>query len=59
MAAALKKTFPEADCDLIPGGGGIFDVVLEKRIVFSKADCGTFPDHDALIAQLNQDLTGR
>jgi selenoprotein W-related protein len=34
---------------LIPGSGGVFDVVVDGRRVFSKHEVGDFPDEAALI----------
>ncbi len=36
MAAELKQTFPNADLRLIQSSGGVFEVTVDGRLVFSK-----------------------
>ncbi len=51
MAAAIKaKTGVEAE--LIPGSGGIFDVTVDGRRIYSKHDTGRFPTDDEILAKL-------
>jgi selT/selW/selH-like putative selenoprotein len=37
---------------LIPGGGGIFDVAVDGRQIYSKHDTGRFPTDDEIVSQL-------
>ena len=37
---------------LIPKGGGIFDIVVENELVYSKFKTGSFPDEEQLIRKL-------
>jgi selT/selW/selH-like putative selenoprotein len=32
------------EAKLVPGIGGVFDVVVDGKVVFSKAEVGRFPD---------------
>ena len=44
--------------ELVPGGGGIFDVEFDHRIVFSKfAEDDQFPDTEELINRLRELMT--
>ena len=36
MAAELKQAFPEAEIRLIPSSGGLFEVTVDGRLIFSK-----------------------
>jgi selT/selW/selH-like putative selenoprotein len=36
----------------VRGGGGIFDVTVDGKRVFSKFETHAFPDEDALVAAL-------
>jgi selenoprotein W-related protein len=36
LAAELTKAFPDADVRLIPSSGGVFEVMLDGKLVFSK-----------------------
>ena len=37
---------------LIEGAGGIFDVVVDGDLVYSKHETGEFPDEDQLVDRL-------
>lgn len=51
MAAAIEgETGVEAE--LIPGGNGIFDVVIGSRKIFSKDETGRFPENDEILSLL-------
>ena len=51
MAAKIKDAFGE-DTFIIEGAGGIFDVNVQGKLVYSKHETGEFPDEDALIEQM-------
>ena len=36
MAAELKNEFPDAEIRLVPSSGGVFEVTVDGRLVFSK-----------------------
>ena len=42
MAEELKKEF-KVEAKLVPGTGGVFDVVVDGKVVFSKFEVGRFP----------------
>lgn len=48
MAAKFKHAIG-VDSRLIPEGRGIFDVVIDDELVFSKFKTGTFPDETELV----------
>jgi selT/selW/selH-like putative selenoprotein len=39
---------------LIAGGGGIFDVAVDGRRIYSKHDTGRFPTDEEVISQLRK-----
>ena len=43
MEAELKDKFG-ADVTLVPGSGGVYDVVVDGRQIFSKGQAGRFPE---------------
>ena len=51
MAAKIKDALGE-ESFLIEGAGGIFDVNVNGKLVYSKHETGNFPDEDALVAEL-------
>jgi selenoprotein W-related protein len=40
------------ESELIRGGGGIFDVVVDGSKVFSKHESGRFPESEEILAKL-------
>ena len=34
----------EVESNLVAGGGGIFDVIVDGKLVYSKAQTGRFPE---------------
>lgn len=44
MAAELKDRY-STDVELIPSGGGVFEVVADGDLVFSKKKLDRFPEH--------------
>jgi selenoprotein W-related protein len=51
LAGLLKQHF-SVEAKLVPGSGGVFDVHVEGKKVFSKHDEGRFPDEDEIIDQI-------
>ena len=41
---------------LIPSGGGRFEVMLDDRMVYSKAETGLHPDYEAVAVPLREIL---
>ena len=44
MEEELKAAFSGINVQLIPGHGGVFEVVLDKKQIYSKSDTDRFPD---------------
>ena len=51
MAAKIKEALG-TEPKLIPEGGGIFDIMVEEELVYSKFKTGSFPDEEELIREL-------
>ena len=49
----MRESFG-AEARLIVGGGGIFDVVVDGDLVFSKFEAGRFPDPGEIVTRLQQ-----
>jgi selT/selW/selH-like putative selenoprotein len=52
VAAELKDAFA-VEASLIEGGGGIFDVKVDGRLVYSKKDTHRFPGTGEVARLLN------
>jgi selenoprotein W-related protein len=44
LAAEIRKTFPHAEVSLIESAGGVFEVEVDSRKVFSKKQLGRLPE---------------
>ena len=53
MAAAIKSELG-IEPELIRGAGGIFDVSVDKQLVYSKHQSGRFPEHQEIIDALSR-----
>ena len=51
MAAAIKQEHG-LESELIEGGGGIFDIRVGSKLIYSKHQTGRFPEHDEILTQL-------
>ncbi len=51
MAARIKQA-TGSEPELIRGGDGIFDVVRDGELLFSKHEAGRFPEEDEIVALL-------
>ena len=40
------------EAKLIRGGGGVFDVVVDGKRIYSKQETGRFPQDEEILAQL-------
>ena len=53
MAAALKTSFG-VEATLIKGGGGVFDVTLDDKVIYSKHDTGRFPTDEEIVGLVKE-----
>ena len=51
MAAAIKNE-TGVEAEVIGGGKGIFDVVVDGNLVYSKYETGRFPEDEEVLSQL-------
>lgn len=49
----LKKRLG-VESKLIPGGGGIFDVSVDGKVIFSKKSVGRFPETQEILGALEK-----
>jgi selT/selW/selH-like putative selenoprotein len=53
LADELRKAFG-VKAKLVSGTGGIFDVIVDGKHVFSKSETGRFPDSGEVVNKLKQ-----
>ncbi|MBN1443700.1 MAG: Rdx family protein [Planctomycetes bacterium] len=51
MAAAIEKEYG-IQPKLIKGGGGIFDIIADGKMIFSKHEVGRFPEEAEILEAL-------
>jgi len=53
LAAELKQNLG-AESTLIAGGGGVFDVSVDGKLIFSKKSVGRFPEPGEIVGLLQK-----
>jgi selenoprotein W-related protein len=53
LAAAVRQEFA-VEPKMTPGGGGVFDVVCNGKLVFSKHQAGRFPETKEILDAIHQ-----
>jgi len=53
LATELKKRLG-IESTLIPGGGGVFDVSVDGKVIFSKKSVGRFPEPREILGALGK-----
>ena len=56
LESELRKIYPDAEIILISSGGGVFEVMLDGQIIFSKKSLGRFPVEGEIPNLINGDL---
>ena len=54
MEEHLKNKYDGAAIELISSGGGVFEVTLENKHIFSKKSLGRFPDDGEIDILIDQ-----
>jgi len=50
--AAIIESETGVESELVCGGGGIFEVVVDGDMIFSKHESGRFPEPDEILARI-------
>ena len=53
MEAELKNKF-DVDVKLIPSSGGVFEVTVDDKLVFSKRELGRFPEPGEVVTKVKE-----
>ena len=54
LEAELKQNFPNMEISLISSGGGVFEIVLDGKLIFSKKAINRFPEKDEVVRIINK-----
>jgi selenoprotein W-related protein len=53
MGDELQKEI-NAEIELVAGGGGVFDISVDGKMIFSKFEQGRFPQPEEIIKSIKQ-----
>tara|TARA_B100000242_G_scaffold225074_1_gene165571 strand:- start:264 stop:428 length:165 start_codon:yes stop_codon:yes gene_type:complete len=53
LESEIKQKFPSSEITLMPSGGGVFEIVLNGQLIFSKKALNRFPEKGEIIKKLN------
>jgi selenoprotein W-related protein len=58
LSAQILERFKQkiASLELVPSGGGCFEVQVDDDLIYSKLQTGGFPDEAKIVAQVGQRL---
>ncbi|MCK5913249.1 MAG: Rdx family protein [Desulfuromusa sp.] len=51
MAAKIEKQF-SFKTELIPSSGGVYEIVVDEKLIYSKKVTGEFPTEEAILEML-------
>ena len=54
LEAELKQNFPNMEISLISSGGGVFEIVLDGKLIFSKKAINRFPEKGEVARIINK-----
>ena len=61
MASKLRDHFKQqiTSLEMIPSGGGRFEIDVDGKQIYSKLDTGQFPEEDAILQQIEQQTASK
>ena len=54
LETELKQNFPNMEISLISSGGGVFEIVLDGKLIFSKKAINRFPEKGEILRIINK-----
>lgn len=56
MASRLLSQFKQKikTLELVPSGGGCFEITVDGQLIYSKLEVGKFPDEAQIVAELSR-----
>ena len=55
MESELEKIYPDAEIKLVSSGGGVFEVMVNGNLIFSKKSLDRFPEKGEIVNLINMD----
>jgi selT/selW/selH-like putative selenoprotein len=57
VEAELKAKYPDSKIEMVKGGGGIFEVKVNGRLIYSKEKVHRFPGKGEITKLIEQGIT--
>ncbi len=54
VAEEIEKKYPQVEVECVPGSGGIFDIIVDDKVIFNKKEMGRFPQKGEIIGLLEK-----
>ena len=55
LESELEKIYPDAEIKLVSSGGGVFEVMVNGNLIFSKKSLDRFPEKGEIVNLINMD----
>ena len=53
LEAELEQIYPDAEIKLVSSGGGVFEVMVNGKLIFSKKSLDRFPEKGEIVNLIN------
>ena len=55
MESELEQIYPDAEIKLVSSGGGVFEVMVNGNLIFSKKSLDRFPEEGVIVNMINME----
>ena len=55
LESELEQIYPDAEIKLVSSGGGVFEVMVNGNLIFSKKSFDRFPENGEIVNLINMD----
>ncbi len=53
LESELEQIYPDAEIKLVSSGGGVFEVMVDDQLIFSKKSLDRFPEKGEIVNLIN------
>ena len=55
LESELEQIYPDAEIKLVSSGGGVFEVMVNGNLIFSKKSLDRFPEEGEIVNMINME----
>ena len=55
LESELEQIYPDAEIKLVSSGGGVFEVMVNGNLIFSKKSLDRFPEKGEIVNMINME----